>query len=82
MYSLASLERVTRGLEESSTSAMLDIVAELESGGKNLQHFCRELARYFRNLLVARITGKDTRLGSASGPEQRRLSGFEDSGRR
>jgi DNA polymerase-3 subunit gamma/tau len=73
MYSLASLERVTNGLEESSTSAMLDIVAELESAGKNLQHFCRELARYFRNLLVAKITGKDTRLIPASGPEQVRM---------
>ena len=73
MYSLASLERVTNGLEESSTSAMLDIVAELESAGKNLQHFCRELARYFRNLLVARITGKDTRLIPASGQEQVRM---------
>ncbi|MBL0160577.1 MAG: DNA polymerase III subunit gamma/tau [Bryobacterales bacterium] len=73
MYSLASLERVTNGLEENSTSAMLDIVAELESAGKNLQHFCRELARYFRNLLVARITGKDTRLIPASGQEQVRM---------
>ena len=26
---------------------------ELERNGRNLQHFCRELARYFRNLLVA-----------------------------
>ncbi len=73
MYSLASLERVTAGLEESSTALMLEIVAELESAGKNLQHFCRELARYFRNLLVARITGKDTRLIPASGPEQAQM---------
>jgi DNA polymerase-3 subunit gamma/tau len=73
MYSLASLERVTSGLEENSTAAMLEIVAELESAGKNLQHFCRELARYFRNLLVAKITGKDTRLIPASGPEQVRM---------
>ncbi len=73
MYSLASLEKVTAALEENSTAGMLEIVAELESAGKNLQHFCRELARYFRNLLVAKITGQDTRLIPASGPEQVRL---------
>jgi len=73
MYSLASLEKVAQALESASTEAMLEIVAELESAGKNLQHFCRELARYFRNLLVAQITGKDTRLIAASGPEQAHL---------
>ena len=34
---------------------MLEIVDELERNGHNLQHFSRELSRYFRNLLVARI---------------------------
>ncbi len=73
LYSLASLEKVATALEASSTAGMLDIVAELESAGKNLQFFCRELARYFRNLLVAKITGADTRLIPASAPEQARL---------
>ena len=36
----------------------------------NLQHFCRELARYFRNLLVGGSPGA-TRLVAASPPEQR-----------
>jgi hypothetical protein len=35
-------------------AAMLDLVMELEQNGRSLQHFCRELARYFRNLLVRR----------------------------
>jgi DNA polymerase-3 subunit gamma/tau len=73
MYSLASLSKVTAALEQSSPASMLEIVAELESAGKNLQHFCRELARYFRNLLVAKITGQDTRLIAASAPEQLHL---------
>ncbi len=37
---------------------MLEVVDELERNGQNLQHFARELARYFRNLLVARIAGR------------------------
>jgi len=49
------------------------IVQELESTGRNLQHYCRELSRYFRNLLVARITGETTRLISAAPPEQERM---------
>lgn len=73
MYSLASLERVTEALLSQQTAAMLEIVAELESAGKNLQQFCREMARYFRNLLVAKITGKETRLIPAAAPEQARM---------
>ncbi len=73
LYSLASLEKIAAALEQSSTAQMLEIVAELESAGKHLQHFSRELARFFRNLLVARIAGKTTRLISASPGEQDRL---------
>src|SRR5689334_18469665 len=73
LFSLESLELVAEALKTGDSSAMLDIVQELESNGRNLQHFCRELARYFRNLLVAKIAGKQTTLISASGPEQQRL---------
>jgi DNA polymerase-3 subunit gamma/tau len=55
---------------------MLEIVAELERSGKNFQHFCRELARYFRNLTVAKIAcadGKPTRLIAAGDIEQTHL---------
>ena len=52
---------------------MLDVVAELEANGRSLQHFARELARYFRNLLVVRIEGGPTRLVAASPPEQERM---------
>jgi len=54
---------------------MLEVVAELERDGHNLQHFCRELSRYFRNLLVARIAGRDTRLIAGSPNERERLAG-------
>lgn len=73
LYSLASLEKVAAALDESSPQQMLEIVAELESAGKHMQHFSRELARFFRNLLVARIAGKTTRLIAASPDEQEKL---------
>ena len=53
---------------------MLEVVDELERNGHNLQHFSRELARYFRNLLVARISGADTRLVAASAAEREKLA--------
>jgi DNA polymerase-3 subunit gamma/tau len=53
---------------------MLEVVAELEANGRSLQHFARELARYFRNLLVARISGSTTRLIAASPSERAKLA--------
>ncbi len=73
-FSLESLEQVTAALEESDPRRMLEMVDELERNGHNLQHFSRELARYFRNLLVARIAGSDTRLIAASAAERDRLA--------
>jgi DNA polymerase-3 subunit gamma/tau len=74
MFSLDSLSEVTRALAAQDSRRMLDLVMELERNGRNLQHFCRELARYFRNLLVAKVAGPNTRLIAASGPEQERLA--------
>jgi DNA polymerase-3 subunit gamma/tau len=53
---------------------MLAVVDELERNGHNLQHFCRELSRYFRNLVVAKIAGASTRLIAASPAERERLT--------
>jgi DNA polymerase III subunit gamma/tau len=64
------LEDLTKALAQGSSPRMLEIVDELERNGHNLQHFCRELARWFRNLLVTRIVGADTRLVAAT-PSQR-----------
>jgi DNA polymerase III subunit gamma/tau len=73
MFSLDSLGVVAKALVERDTKGMLDVVADLEANGRSLQHFAREIARYFRNLLVVRIEGKPTRLVAASPPEQERM---------
>jgi len=70
-FSLDSLYRVTQALTESSPGAMLAIVEDLERNGSNLQHFSREVARYFRNLLVAKVG--DVKLIPASAQERERL---------
>jgi DNA polymerase-3 subunit gamma/tau len=73
-FSLESLEQVTQALAEGNSRRMLEVVDELERNGHNLQHFARELARYFRNLLVARIGGAETRLVAASAEQRRKLA--------
>jgi DNA polymerase-3 subunit gamma/tau len=72
-FSLESLGQVSQALLESNSARMLEVVDELERSGQNLQHFARELARYFRNLLVARISGAQTRLIAASPAERLKL---------
>ncbi len=78
MFSIDSLDQVTQALAAGDSKRMLDVVAELESNGRSLQHFARELARYFRNLLVMKITnggsGDAARLVAASPNEQIKLS--------
>jgi DNA polymerase III subunit gamma/tau len=82
MFSLDSLGEVTAALTAEDSRRMLDLVMELERNGRSLQHFCRELARYFRNLLVAKVAGANTKLIAASTHEQERLaevaSGFSE----
>ena len=73
-FSLESLEQVTQALVSNDSRRMLEVVDELERNGHNLQHFSRELARYFRNLLVERISGADTRLVAASAAERQKLA--------
>jgi DNA polymerase III subunit gamma/tau len=73
-FSLESLGQVTEALANSDSGRMLGLVDELERNGHNLQHFSRELARYFRNLLVAKIAGSDTRLIAGSPGERARLT--------
>jgi DNA polymerase-3 subunit gamma/tau len=73
-FSLESLEKVSAALAEGDSRRMLEVVDELERNGQNLQHFSRELARYFRNLLVARIAGADTRLVAASAAQRENLA--------
>jgi DNA polymerase III subunit gamma/tau len=72
-FSLEALEQVTEALVAADSRRMLDVVQDLERNGQNLQHFCRELSRYFRNLLVSRIAGAETRLIAASDSERVRI---------
>jgi DNA polymerase III subunit gamma/tau len=73
VFGTDQLRAVADAIQQSNGSEMMEIVQNLESTGQSLQHFCRELARYWRNLLVARISGQWTRLIAASEHEQAAL---------
>ncbi len=79
MFSVDSLHQVTQALSGGTSQQMLEIVDDLERNGRHLQHFCRELARYFRSLLVVRVAGKGTRLVAATGGEQEKLADIAQS---
>ena len=66
--------RLPQALAAGDSRSMLEVVDELERNGQNLQHFSRELSRYFRNLLVTRIAGADTRLVAASAAQREKLA--------
>jgi DNA polymerase-3 subunit gamma/tau len=65
-FSLDAFLRISQALTDSDGAKMLDLVDELERNGQNLQHFARELSRYFRNLLVVRVAAANPRLIAAS----------------
>ena len=71
MFGADSLRSVAEAVQAQTGYRMLEIVQELERNGQSLQHFCRELSRYWRNLLVAKISGQTTHLIAASEPEQK-----------
>jgi DNA polymerase-3 subunit gamma/tau len=73
MFGAESFVGVAEAVLTENGHRMLEIVQELENNGRSLQHFCRELARYWRNLLVAKIAGQPTRLIGASDREQQSM---------
>jgi DNA polymerase-3 subunit gamma/tau len=67
-------DSIVSALIRNDASALLATADQVLSEGRNVQHFCGELVRYFRNLLVQKVAGEDTRLVSA-GPDERKSLG-------
>ncbi len=73
VFGSESLSAVAEAVHSQNGARMLEMVQELERSGQSLQHFSRELSRYWRNLLVAKLSGKPTRLIPATDREQEAL---------
>ncbi|HEV3218636.1 MAG TPA: DNA polymerase III subunit gamma/tau [Candidatus Acidoferrales bacterium] len=65
-----ALAELVAAIEEHSAEKALALVHRFQAEGRNLQHFCREAIRHFRNLLVAHVCGAESDLIAAT-PEQR-----------
>lgn len=68
------LDELVEAITTQSSEQALALVHRLISDGQNLQHFCREAIRHFRNLLVVRVCGPDSQLIAAPTDERPRLA--------
>ncbi len=68
------LDELLGAITSQSAERALQLVHTLIHQGQNLQHFCREAIRHFRNLLVARVSGADSELVAAPKDERARLA--------
>jgi DNA polymerase-3 subunit gamma/tau len=68
------LDDLVAAIAGQSSERALELVHRLIADGQNLQHFCREAIRHFRNLLVARVCGADSELVAAPLDERPRLA--------
>jgi DNA polymerase III subunit gamma/tau len=68
-----TLDELMGAIETHSAERALGLVHRLIAEGHNLQHFCREAIRHFRNLLLARVCGAESELIVAPADERPRL---------
>jgi DNA polymerase III subunit gamma/tau len=68
------IDNLVDAISQQSAEMALGLVHRLINDGQNLQHFCREAIRHFRNLLVARVCGAESELVAAPKDERPRLA--------
>src|SRR5213080_4798857 len=68
------LESVMQAVAGSSSEEVLRLVDRLISEGHSPTHFARQLARFLRNVTVAKIAGSDSSLLQISGEERQRVA--------
>ena len=66
-------ERVLGAVRDRDPAAMLAIVDDLFQQGRHPQHFCGELTRHFRNLMVMKFAGRTRTSWSRGNASAKRL---------
>ncbi len=72
------VERILEAVHGGDAAGMLAVVDDLFRQGRHPQHFCGELTRYFRNLMVMKAAGADSRLVTAGEQERQRAGAWLD----
>jgi len=68
------LEDVMQAVARSSSEEVLRLADRLISEGQNPVHFARQLVRFLRNAVVAKVAGRDSPLLQISGDERARVA--------
>jgi DNA polymerase-3 subunit gamma/tau len=68
------LEEVMQSVARGSSEEILRQVDRLISDGQNPTHFARQMVRFLRNTIVAKVAGGDSSLLQISGDERQRVS--------
>jgi len=72
------LEDVMQAVARGSSEEVLRLADRLISEGQNPVHFARQLVRFLRNAVVAKVAGKDSPLLQISGDERTRVARIAD----
>ena len=67
------LEEVMQAVAEGSSETVLRLVDKLISDGQNPTHFARQMVKYLRNAVVAKVAGADSSLLQISSDERQRV---------
>jgi len=68
------LEQIMQSVAQSSSEDVLRVVDHLISEGHSPTHFARQMVRFLRNSVVAKIAGADSALLQISGDERKRVA--------
>jgi len=68
------LEEVMQQVAQGSSNEVLALVDRLISEGQNPMHFARQMVRFLRNAVVAKVAGGDSSLLQISGDERQRVA--------
>jgi DNA polymerase III subunit gamma/tau len=68
------LEQIMQSVAQSSSEDVLRVVDQLISEGHSPTHFARQMVRFLRNTVVAKIAGADSSLLQISGDERKRVA--------
>ena len=70
----ATLEQMMQAVERGSSEEVLRLADKLISEGQNPTHFARQLVRFLRNAIVAKVAGSDSQLLQISSDERERVA--------
>jgi DNA polymerase-3 subunit gamma/tau len=72
------LEQVMQAVSESRSEEVLRLVDHLVSEGHSPTHFARQMVRFLRNAMVAKVAGKNSALLQISNEERERVARIAD----